>query len=305
MKRQYNTNIVQPLDLHRKITANMTSESWRHAPHVSAIFKTDATRLLEVLKEINSELGEGGSITINTAVLKIIAEGLAVCPRLNSHIHYNERLTRGQLITFDHVDITMPFMLDPHTTITLTVHSVEEKSLTEIRDAVSDAIRRARNSNLQEAMYEVSIQDCMKELKRLRIFKVLGRLIGFRLDGGHKTLLHGAEKRRYKKIPASERLTPYDLVQGTVTVSNIGALYRDWDVECNLLERVPPQVAAIAINPIQDQFYTEADGSIRAGKALVLTIAHDHRALNGADFIPFFKRIEEIVKEPDILREWI
>ena len=305
MKKQYNTNIIQPLDLHRKITANMTSESWKHAPHVSAVFRTEATRLLEVLKEINSKLGEDGAVTINTAVLKIIAEGLAACPRLNSHIYYNERLTRGKLITFDHVDITMPFMHDPQTTITLTIHSVEEKSLTEIRDDISDVIRRARNSNLQQAMYDVSIQDCMKELKRLRIFKVLGRLIGFRLDRGHKTLLHGAAKRRYKKLPVSERLTPYDLEQGTVTVSNIGALYRGWDVECKLLEIVPPQVVAIAINPVQDQIYTDADGGIRAGKALVLTIAHDHRALNGADFIPFFKRIEEIMKEPDILKEWI
>ncbi len=294
----------QKLDLHRKIIADTTSQGWRDSPHICAVYEPDVTKLLETLEEINSGRGSD-RISVNTVMLKIIAEALVSCPRLNAHIHYNKRLTRGHVTLFDNVDVTMPVMLDEQTTVTLNIHSVEQKSLTGIRDAVDDAVRRARNSNLQEALYEVAIHDTLAGLRRFHIFKALGRLIGFRLDGGHKTLLHGSAKRKYKRIPVTERLTRHDLEQGTITISNIGALYRGWNVRCNLIDIVPPQVAAIAINPIQERVMPLGGGGYMLGKVLPLTIAHDHRALNGADFIPFFERIEQIMNEPEILKEWI
>ena len=294
----------QKLDLHRKIIADTTSRGWNDSPHICAVYEPEATRLLETLEDINSDRNSG-RISVNTVMLKIIAEALVSCPRLNAHIHYNKRLTRGYVTIFDNVDITMPVMLGDHTTVTLNIHSVEQKSLTGIEEAVKDSIRRAKKSNLHEALYEVAFHDTMIELRRFHIFKALGRLIGFRLDGGQKTLLHGTAKRKYKKIPATERLTRHDLEQGTITVSNIGTLYRGRNVRCTLIDIVPPQVVAIAINPIQERVFPQSGGGSRIGKVLPLTIAHDHRALNGADFIPFFERIEQIMSAPELLKKWI
>ena len=288
--------------LQRKIIANMTSAGWRHSPHVSFLYEADVTRMMETLKEINAGRGIGEAITFNTAMLKIIAEGVKACPKMNGHIRYSERLARGSVTTFESVDVTMPVMVDRDTMMTLNVRGMEKKSMTEIRDAVADLIRRARNTDLRQVMYEVAMHDTLKELKRFRIVKVLGRLIGLLLDGGAKLLPNREEKRRFDAIPASERLTWRDLEQGTITVSNPGTLFKRWNGECVLLELVPPQIAAIAVNMVRDRAVVGKDGAVRAAKTAKLTIVFDHRALDGADLVPFIRRVDRIISTPEIFK---
>ena len=291
--------------LQRKIIAAMTSAGWRHAAHVSFLYEADITRLLETLKEINKGRSIGSAITFNTAMMKIVVEGVRACPKMNGHIRYNELLTRGRVTTFENIDVTMPVMIDENTMMTVNLRDMGRKSIGEIRDAVADTIRRARSSHLQQAMYEVAMSDTMKELKRLHIFKALGRLIGFWLDGGGKTLLHGAEKRRYKAIPETERLTVRDLEQGTITITNPGMLFKRWNGVCAVLEIVPPQIAAVAINMPRNKAVVDRDGTIRAAKSVELTIVFDHRALDGADLVPFVRRVDQIMSAPETLKEFL
>lgn len=296
---------TERLGLQRKIIAAMTSAGWRHAAHVSFLYEADITRLLETLKEINKGRDIGSAITFNTAMMKIIVEGVRACPRMNGHICYNEFLTRGRVTTFKNIDVTMPVMIDEKTMMTVNIHDMGRKSITEIRDAVADTIRRARSSNLQQAMYEVAMGDTMKELRRFHVFKALGRLIGFWLDGGGKTLLHGAEKRRYEATPETERLTVRDLEQGTITITNPGMLFKRWNGACVMLELVPPQIAAVAINMPRNRAVADRDGTIRAAKSVELTIVFDHRALDGADLVPFVRRVDQIMSAPETLKEFL
>ena len=296
---------TEQFGLQRKIVAAMTSAGWRHTPHACFLYEADVTKLVELLKELNTGRDFSDAITVNTAMLKIIVEGIKACPQMNGHIRYNEFLAGGSVTLSEHIDVTLPVMLDRKTMLTLNIHGLEQKSISGIRDAVADSIRRAKNSNLQQVMYEVAMHDTLLELRRGRVLRALGRLLGFWLEGGPRRLLHGRAKRAYQAIPATERLTRRDLEQGTVTVTNPGMLYKRWDGACVMLEIVPPQIAAVAINMVQDRAVVDKDGTLRAGKVMALTIVFDHRALDASDLVPFVARVDQILRAPEVLREWI
>ena len=49
----------------------------------------------------------------------------------------------------------------------------------------------------------------------------------------------------------------------------------------------------------------DEDDTIRAGKKISLTIAIDHRALDMGDIAPFLNKLNEIFKNPQIVKEWV
>ena len=293
---------TERLDLTRKIIANMTAESWRGTPYCAFVYEPEATGFLAVLEEINAGRGAGEAITINTAMLRIIAEGIRACPKMNGHIRFSPLLVSGKVTLMENIDVTMPVMLDAETMMTLNIRGLEHKSMDEIRDTVADSVRRARNSNMQQVMYEVSLHDTFTEMKRLHLIRAMGRFLGFWLEGGPKTLLHGAEKRRYNAIPATERLTRHDLEQGTIAITNPGSLYRGLDRTATLLDIIPPQLVMLAINPVLDRPVVDKNGTLRAGKVLPLTVVYDHRALDASDLVPFVKRLDEVFSAPEALK---
>lgn len=72
-----------------------------------------------------------------------------------------------------------------------------------------------------------------------------------------------------------------------------------------MLEIIPPQVAAIGIGAVQSKPVCTYDDEIKAGKILPVTVAFDHRALDMGDIIPFFKKLDEIFANPQIINLWI
>ena len=48
-----------------------------------------------------------------------------------------------------------------------------------------------------------------------------------------------------------------------------------------------------------------ADGALRAGKVLPMTIIHDHRATDAADFVPMLERMDAIFAAPEVLRDML
>ncbi|MDY5311972.1 MAG: 2-oxo acid dehydrogenase subunit E2, partial [Oscillospiraceae bacterium] len=109
----------------------------------------------------------------------------------------------------------------------------------------------------------------------------------------------------YYDIPERDRLTKYDIEQGTITVSNLGSLYKDWDGICALLEIIPPQVAAIGVGAPRDMAIANPDGTVTVGKKLVFTVVLDHRALEKGDVVPILKSIDETFKHPEVIKEWV
>lgn len=289
----------------RKIVSNMTAESWETIPHAVVSYEPEVTEFLKVMKEINKDATKETKLTLNTIMLRIIVEGLKACPIMNSHIEFNRKLVRGNVKTFKEIDISMPMILKTGEMMTINMHDMQDKTMSEMRDAIADSARRANNSDLNEVMFEVSMDNTIQGLKKGKIAQTVNRLIGSK-TGKHKVkTLSGKAKKDYYSIPVTERLTKHDIEQGTITVSNLGSICRDWNGICTILEIIPPQVCAIAIGATQLVPIAEESGEIRTGYRLPLTIAFDHRALDMGDIAPFMNRLNEIFKNPEIIKEWV
>lgn len=301
------TNTIH-FGIQRKIVSNMTSESWRNIPHVTYNYEPDVTDFMREYKRLNINSSFESKVTVNTLMLRTIVEGLKAAPIMNSHINFNRKLVRGEINTFEDINISMPMILPTGEMMTVNLHNFENKNLDEMTDYIKDVSRRAENSNLNEAMFEVSLNDTLTALKKGKIKQAIYRLIGSK-TGKHKVkTLKGKAKKEYESIPKTDRLTKSDIEQGTVTVSNIGSIYRSQKGATMLLEIVPPQVTAIAVGAVQDKAVVvindKGEKEIQIRQILPMCIAFDHRALDFGDIVPFLKRMDEIFAKPQEIRSW-
>ena len=299
---------TEHFSLQRKIVANMTSESWKNIPHVAYNYEADVSALLVELKRLNADRTLDDRITVNTLMLKIIAEGLKAAPQMNAHLNYNSFLVRGRIDRFEEINISIPMVMPDGHMMTINVRGFEKMNLDEITQKMADVRRKAENTILDEAMYEVSFENTINELKKGRIIKALGRLFGAKTGKHRIRLLSGEDKKKYNSISKEDRLTGKDIEQGTVTVSNLGSLDRSLTGSVSLLEVVPPQVAAFGIGAVQDKVVCATDScgckNAEFRKILPICIAFDHRALDFGDIIPFIKRCNEIFENPAVIRKW-
>ncbi len=293
----------------RKIVSNMTSESWETIPHATLTYEADATDLLKEVKKLNEgNTDPAKKVTLNTVMLKIICEGLKAAPTMNTHIEFNRKLVRGCLKYYDHIDISMPLLLPSGEMMTVNMHDMGNKSLSQMTDAINDTIRRAKNSDMNEVMFEVSLDNTLQGLKKGKVLQAIRRLYGSK-TGKHKVkTLTGKAKKDYYSIPATERLTKHDIEQGTTTISNLGSIYREHKGACALLEIIPPQTTAFAIDSIQKRptVITNSEGKdeIAIRMILPITIAIDHRALDYGDVVPFMRKLDEIFADVTIIDDW-
>lgn len=293
----------------RKIVSNMTSESWEQIPHATMTYEADVTELFAQCKKLNEGCTDKNKkITINTVMLKILCEAFKAAPKMNTHLVFNRKLVRGCLKYFDHIDISMPMILPTGEMMTVNMHDMGNKTLTEMTEAINDTARRAKNSDMNEVMFEVSLDNTLNGLKEGKILQAIRRLYGSK-TGKHKVkTLSGKAKKEYYSIPTTDRLTKHDIEQGTTTISNLGSIYREQKGCCALLEIIPPQTTAIAINSAQKRptVVTDENGNDKIDVRLImpLTIAIDHRALDYGDVVPFMRKLDEIFANPEIIQEW-
>ena len=297
-----NTIKTEHFGIQRKIVANMTSESWREIPHVSYMYEADVTQLYSLYKKMNSEYRT--KITFNTLILKIITEGLKAAPEMNSHINFNRRLVRGQINTFSNIDISMPTILPDGKMMTVNLRNFESRDLDEMTAYINDVTRRMENTDLTEALFSVSLNDTLKGLKKGKLVKTIYRLIGSKTGKHRVKTLTGKAKKEYEAIPETERLTAFDLEQGTVTVSNIGSTYLGQKGAMALLEIVPPQVCAFGVGAVQKKPFVTENDEIEVRQILPICIAFDHRALDFGEIVPFMKKLDEIFENPEIIYSW-
>jgi pyruvate dehydrogenase E2 component (dihydrolipoamide acetyltransferase) len=241
-------------------------------------------------------------------MLRVICEGLKAAPKLNAHLEFNRKLVRGKFTTFENIDISMPMILPNGEMMTVNMHDMGNKTLTEMTEAINDTARRAKNTNLTEVMFEVSLDNTLTGLKNGKIAQTINRLWGSK-TGKHKVkTLTGKAKKEYYSIPVEDRLTKHDIEQGTTTISNLGSIYRNYRGACTLLEIIPPQVTAFGINAAQKRpiIVKDENGNdkIDIGYVMPITIAIDHKALDYGDVIPFVQKLDEIFENPEIIHSW-
>ena len=154
----------------RKIVSNMTTQSWDEIPHATLTYEADVTELFNESKKLNADCTDKAKkITINTVMLKIICEGLKAAPKMNTHLVFNKKLVRGTLKYFDNIDISMPMILPSGEMMTVNMHDMGNKSLSEMTKAINATAARAKNSDMNEVMFEVSLDNTLKGLKEGKI----------------------------------------------------------------------------------------------------------------------------------------
>lgn len=306
-KKMKKTNTIH-FNIQRKIVANMTTESWANVPHVTYNYEPDVTEFMIEYKRLNENCDSNSKVTLNTLMLKIITEGLKADPIMNSHIEFNSKLVRGEIHTFEDINISMPMVLPNGEMMTINLHNFENKNLDEMTSYIKDVNRRIENTDLNEVMFDVSLDNTLTGLKQGKVKQTFYRLIGSK-TGKHKVkTLSGKAKSAYYKIPEEDRLTKRDIEQGTITVSNIGSVYREQRGATCLLEIVPPQICAFAVGAVQDRPVVveneNGEKEIAIRQIMPLCIAFDHRALDFGEIVPFIKRLDEIFEEPEIIHTW-
>lgn len=294
--------------IQRKIVANMTTESWQNIPHVTYTYEPDVTEFMIEYKRLNEGVEKENKITVNTLMLKVICEGLKACPAMNAHIDFDRKYVRGVINTLSEINISMPMVLPTGEMMTINLHNFESKNLNQMVDYIKDVNRRMKNTDLNEVMFDVSLDNTLTGLKQGKIKQTLQRLIGSK-TGKHKVkTLKGKEKKAYEAIPETDRLTKHDIEQGSITISNIGSVYREQRGAAALIEIIPPQVTAIAVGAVQDKpvvIVNENDEKeIAIRQVLPFTIVFDHRALDFGDIVPFIKKLDEIFEAPEVIHTW-
>lgn len=304
-----NVTNVEYFGIQRKMVAAMTSESWYNIPHVTFVYEPDISGFFDEYKKITSTLSEEEKFTFNTAMLKVICEGLKAAPQMNAHIKYNPHTIRGKITTYENINISMTMILTNGEMMTINLHDFHSKNIPEMTRYIKDVRRRMEQSNLNEAMYTVSFNRTVNTIREGRVKEAILRIFGAKFGKCRIETLKGKEKKAYHAIPETERLGDKDIEQGTITISNVGSLDLSQRGETALLEIIPPQVCAICMGAAQDRAVVKTDENgekyVGIGKILPLTIAFDHRALDFQDIVPFTRKLDEIFHNPEIIREWM
>jgi len=286
---------TEDFGLQRKIVANMTTESWTTIPHASVVYEPDVTAFWREWQQCKT-LPEWQGITINTLLMYACAKGFLAAPDMNAHINFNRKLVTGTITQYEEVNISMPAAMSDGKMMTLNVRNCESKTLRELSDYIADLYRRMEKTVLDEAMYEVSLENTLNLLKRLKFFTILGRFAGLIPSRHEINRLKGQAKKDYDAMPATERLTKHDIEQGTILISNLGSIYRGSVCRPALLDVIPPMVAALGIG----SFFDRDDR-----KFLPINISFDHRALDFDGVVPFMKCLDNIFANPAQMREWL
>ena len=265
------------MEVHRRLIAYSTAIGWPATPHVSYSYEPDVTGLMEVYEDMRDGfLAEHGNrLTINILMLKVLAEGIKLAPRMNARIDLPRDIDPtnydGTLTLRESIDVAAPWHLPNGATLSLNMRDCGNKSLAELAAMATDLQQRAEATDF-DGLYE--------------------RMIGATLGG--------------EVINIDGQLNPADMLDGSITVSNIGSICSA-PGKFDMLVVIAPQTTAIGISAMQRQprvCVVDGEERILPRSVMPITIAFDHRAMGFYDVVPFIDRLEQIFAEPEAIRTW-
>lgn len=302
------TRKLRAFDLQRRVVSHMVSESWTTIPHVSYLYEPDITEFYDEFRALAAERASAGArMTFNTILLRVIVEGLKSAPDLNAFIDYHHEKGEGTLEVRDDINISVPWVLPDGRMITPAILHAESMTLAELSEQMARLGERIANTDVDELLYRAVRADTVKEVRRFHL-GVFRRIIAAEVGFHRVTGLSGEAKEHYYAVPEDDRLTAQNLISGTVTVSNIGSLYKEQRGGFGVLEIIPPQVFAVGIGAVQEKpgVYLDEQGEKTIGirKVLPMCLVFDHRAVDFTALVPFLKRLDEIFLTPVAIRGW-
>lgn len=293
-------------DINRRVTAFATQDSWKNAPHATYLYEPDITDFHNYYLKIRKRIENNSPITFTVVMLKAIAEALKQSPKLNSLLHYNYRTAVGKHHHLKEISIATPWLLPDLRLISPVIHDVGNKTLKNIADEIKDIRRKIDNTSIEVMQYFVAKEQLLYNLKHLKLGVIRQFFSSF--VGKSRIKVSRKQKKKYLNTPNKDKITTRDIFDASVLVSNLGSVFKHQRGGITLLDLISPQVFAIAINALQERpgVYKDKNGEKIIGirKILPLTLTIDHRALDGADFLPFQNGLDKIFNNPRILDSW-
>jgi pyruvate/2-oxoglutarate dehydrogenase complex dihydrolipoamide acyltransferase (E2) component len=292
-------------DIQRRVVANRTTLGWQSAPHAAVEVELDLTGLAAHLHRIREKPAfDGVRLTINTLLIRMIAESLKHAPEMNAHIEYSRHTAIGRVFLHDAINIAMPMRMADGRMITPVLEKAGGKNLRETAAALADLRRRADNTPVDLLLREAGIRDSRQLLLRGH-FWILWRLFANLLGPDRLPRPDRKAWKEFKRTPASERITPENLTCATIIVSNVGSVLPGVDVRIEMMELIPPQTTAIGIGAMRNmpRVMTDETGreSIEIRKVMPMLICFDHRAMDFEHLTGFIRRIDELCAQPDLI----
>ena len=151
---------VSVFGIQRKIVANMTVEGWQDAPHCSYTFEPDLTEFYKKYQVFADELKKDGKrITFNTVMMKAICEALKAAPEMNAHIKFNRKLVRGEVTTFDQIDVSMPCILPDGRMMTITMEDMGNRSLGNMTEYTAEMMKKMEKTNKLDSKTSIRVSN--------------------------------------------------------------------------------------------------------------------------------------------------
>lgn len=294
---------IEYFNLKARVSGNVLVNAQRNIPTPVYVYEADITKFYEEYKKLKQECGY--PLSFNTLMMRLLVEGLKVAPRLNAHLQYNHTASSGRLIIKKHIDVAMPIFMDGGVTFPVKVRGIEDKSLKEIADQISDIMRRLEKTDVDGLLFDLIQQRMIGWTLKGKLastsLQILSGFVG-------KYSVTSLKDLFTKKERDPESLDMYAFNEGTVCFTNTGTLCRDLYGHISYGPLLYPQVFLFGISNIKDVDYVfrneKGEVDIGTKKMLPITLAFDHRLGGFGDVIPLVKKLEEVFADPSVIREW-
>lgn len=301
--RPFHTSVF---DIQRRVVANKTLEGWQTVPHAAVMVEADITGLMDLAARLKTDPAFAGvRITINSLLLKLIADGLQAAPEMNAHINYSRASAVGVLTLFEEINIAIPYRSRDGRMFTPVVRDVGGMGLIGVCAAMEDLKRRAANTDLDMLLREAGVGDSVRRLCRGDL-RILWRLLWNFFGPARLPKIPQEARKHWAATAARDKITPENLHSATVVVSNTGSVLPGSGVVLEVLEIIPPQTVAIGIGAMARKQVVVSENGVEttAIRSMVpITVCFDHRAMDLEHIRPFIATILDYCRTPEKLLE--
>lgn len=293
---------IEYFNIKAKVSANVLTNA-QDMPTPGYTYDADVTEFWKEFREFKKECDY--NLTFNDLLMRAMVEGLKVAPRLNSYIEYNRLCTTGKIIIKKHIDIALPVLLDSGETFPVKVSACEEKSLKEISQRTAELVNMLKTQDVDRVIFDMIVKRTAGFILDGKIISTVAQTVAGYVGKGRVANLKGL----FEHAPREEGyLTPNDINEGTVCLTNLGAVNKTLNGRVTNAPLLFPQVFLMAVGVARDENYVfrNEKGEIDMGTKTMLpiTITFDHRVGGFGDILPFIQKLDEIFANPKVIREW-
>ena len=250
---------------------------------------------------INLSLVEGsgpeGRI-VEEDVRSFIEKAIRVLPKVKEVI----RLSGFRKTSAERVSSS--FRTAPHSTVVMEVDVSKAMALHDKRRVSYTAILVKAAA---KSLAEYSVVNSTLEGNQIKIFEDVNVGVAVSTENGLVVpVVHSADKKTLGEIDAAikeltekarqGKLAREDLTGGTFTITNLGM----YGVDFFMPIINPPEAAILAIGRIVEK-PVATDGKIETRPLMILSLAYDHRIVDGAPAAKFLQKVKGYMENPEAL----